>query len=489
VTLYNTSSNYPSNTGSYGGITLSGNGSFSLSAPTTGPYAGVVIFQAHANTRAVLLSGTAAAGLSGTVYAPAALLYVSGNASVQGALDVNELALSGNAASTQVANGGDVSGGGTAGQLLAGDLAVYVNDPGGLFTADELARIQDAVNAVDAVVAPYGVTVSETTDPSLANVVIDTGSTSAAGGYADGVLGCYTTAGEITLIQGWNWYAGADPTQIGAGQYDFKTTVTHELGHALGLGESSDPTSAMYGTLAPATTIRTLTTADLSIPYEEAGGDAQRAAPVTGGQEGAQTESPLPEVQANAARVVLAGPSGDLASRGAVGVIEVAGTGTDGNVHGAGMARSGLPATSVPDGQNVPTEAATVAVRSTPLPAAGGGTGRDDAGGLSDVPRPAATPADPPGACSNWRGQPSAVARDAFFQARQLGAGRASDGVAGAAVGVRNRGDGTDRGEGPGPTGANLAGSAPVLLALLGATWAAPAERLGSRKPWRQQPG
>jgi hypothetical protein len=34
VTIYNTSSTYPSSTGSYGGITLSGNGTFSLTAPT-----------------------------------------------------------------------------------------------------------------------------------------------------------------------------------------------------------------------------------------------------------------------------------------------------------------------------------------------------------------------------------------------------------------------------------------------------------------------
>jgi hypothetical protein len=101
-------------------------------------------------------------------------------------------------------------------------------------------------------------------------------------------LGCYTTAGTITLIQGWNWYAGADPTLIGTNQYDFQTTVTHELGHALGLGESSTTTSAMYGTLAPATAIRTLTTADLNIPYAEAGADAQRAAvvPVSGSVSG-----------------------------------------------------------------------------------------------------------------------------------------------------------------------------------------------------------
>jgi hypothetical protein len=280
VTLYNTESAFPNPGGTYGGITLSGNGAFNLTAPTSGPYAGVVLFQARTNTRAIALSGNAAEGLGGTVYAPAALLYLSGNASLAGPVVVNELALTGNAASTQAVDASDVSGGDAAGQLLAGNLEVYINDPGGLFTADELARIQDAVNAVNAVVAPYGVSVAETTDPTQANVVIDTASTSAVGGYADGILGCYTTTGEITLIQGWNWYVGADPAQVGASQYDFETTVTHELGHALGLGESADPTSAMYGTLAAATAIRTLTTADLHIPYDDGAADAQRAAPV-----------------------------------------------------------------------------------------------------------------------------------------------------------------------------------------------------------------
>src|SRR5262249_2966866 len=158
------------NTGSYGGITLSGTGTFSLTAPTSGPYAGVVIFAARANTRAIALSGSAAAGLTGTVYAPAALLFLGGNASVTRALGVNQLALSGNAASTQSVDASDISAGSTASQLLAGDLLVYINDPSGLFTADELARIQDAVNAVNAVVAPYGISVTETTDSTVANV-------------------------------------------------------------------------------------------------------------------------------------------------------------------------------------------------------------------------------------------------------------------------------------------------------------------------------
>jgi hypothetical protein len=44
-------------------------------------------------------------------------------------------------------------------------------------------------------------------------------------------------AGEITLLQ--------DPTQIGSSQYDFQITVTHELGHALGLGMHAGPGESM----------------------------------------------------------------------------------------------------------------------------------------------------------------------------------------------------------------------------------------------------
>jgi hypothetical protein len=156
-------------------------------------------------------------------------------------------------------------GTGTApGGLLCGDIGLYVDNTNGDLTSDELARIQDAVTAADAVTESYGVAVTEVADPTLADVTLNMDTTSAVGGYADGVLGCTTDAGQITIITGWNFYAGSDATQIGSGQYDFETVVTHELGHALGLGHSADSTSVMYATLNTGAVNRSLTTTDLN---------------------------------------------------------------------------------------------------------------------------------------------------------------------------------------------------------------------------------
>jgi hypothetical protein len=254
-----------------------------MSAPTTGSCAGILIFQSRQNTRALSFSGNAMAGMTGTIYAANALLSMSGNASVQNPLVVGMLNLSGNVSLTQTMVGTDGSGDavGLADTLMAGNLEVYINDPNTLFTADELARIQDAINNWDTLLVPYNVAITEVSDPTLPNLVIDTGSTSACGGQADGVLGCFNSANsEITLIQAWKWFAGADPTQIGADQYDFETTMTHELGHALGLGHSPNVSSPMYESLATGVANRTVTVADLNIPDPPSGADPQRAAPV-----------------------------------------------------------------------------------------------------------------------------------------------------------------------------------------------------------------
>jgi hypothetical protein len=70
-----------------------------LSPATTGNFVGIGIFQARDNSKPLTLSGNATLGLSATgiLYAPAALVQLSGNSNLTGALIVNELALSGNA--------------------------------------------------------------------------------------------------------------------------------------------------------------------------------------------------------------------------------------------------------------------------------------------------------------------------------------------------------------------------------------------------------
>ncbi len=178
---------------------------------------------------------------------------------------------SGTSAETAAIDGGGTSG--SAQGLLLGDLYVYVSDPNGLFTADEQARIQDAVAGLDQLLAPYHVTITEVSDPAAANLVLDTGTASACGTAADGVLGCFDGAAmEVTLLQGWDWYAGSDPGGIAAGQYDFETVVLHELGHSLGLGHSSDPGSVMSATLDDDTARRTMTVADLNVADTDGGG-------------------------------------------------------------------------------------------------------------------------------------------------------------------------------------------------------------------------
>src|SRR5262249_9525357 len=127
VMIYNAGSNYPCSGGNFGGITLSGNGTFSLSASTSGAYAGPLIFQSRQDTRALSFSGNAMAGMNGTIYAANALLSMSSNASLASPLVVGMLNLSGNASLTQIAAGSDSTGdtSGIANTLLAGNLSVY----------------------------------------------------------------------------------------------------------------------------------------------------------------------------------------------------------------------------------------------------------------------------------------------------------------------------------------------------------------------------
>jgi hypothetical protein len=98
VMIYNAGSNYLSPSGhTFGVVNLSGNGNISLTAPTSGPYAGILIFQSSDNTNTVALSGNGITKPGGTIYAPAATLTMSGSGKFNGSLVVNTLSLSANA--------------------------------------------------------------------------------------------------------------------------------------------------------------------------------------------------------------------------------------------------------------------------------------------------------------------------------------------------------------------------------------------------------
>jgi MBG domain (YGX type) len=95
VMIFNAGSKYPSTGGTYGSISLSGNGSYSLSAATSGTYAGILIFQPKDNTSALSISGNFS-GMTGAIYAPAAQLNESGNGQLNATIDVDSMTVSGN---------------------------------------------------------------------------------------------------------------------------------------------------------------------------------------------------------------------------------------------------------------------------------------------------------------------------------------------------------------------------------------------------------
>jgi hypothetical protein len=64
---------------------------------------------------------------------------------------------------------------------------------------------------------------------------------------------------------------------VAAGQYDFQTIVTHEIGHAIGLDHSGDLGSVMYFELSSGESRRDLTEQDLRFVANNGGGEALMA--------------------------------------------------------------------------------------------------------------------------------------------------------------------------------------------------------------------
>ncbi|HVS34340.1 MAG TPA: matrixin family metalloprotease, partial [Gemmataceae bacterium] len=270
VLIFNAGSSYNGTTdgGTFGGISLGGNGTINLSGPTSGPYAGVVIFQSRGNSRALSLGGNGAAGITSTVYAPAANVGLSGNATVKGTLVVATLTVTGNAGAFQLTDGANSDyAASTSNWISNGILTVTAEDDAGNgIDPNELNDVTAAMTYLNTALGSYGVNLSWAPDGASADVTIHFASTTPEGDASDGVLGYTTASNDVYIVTvGWNYYTGSDASAIGAGQYDFLTLATHELAHTVGLGESVDPSSVMYEYLAPGTVRRTFTDGNLSL--------------------------------------------------------------------------------------------------------------------------------------------------------------------------------------------------------------------------------
>jgi hypothetical protein len=274
VLIYNAGSNYSGGPGNaFGSLAISGSGTLNLTAPTTGPYAGIVVFQSRDNTRAISLSGGALAGLNGgTVYAPAAMLSLSGSTQIGGSgsissLVVGTLSLTGASGAFQLTAGSSSDSAVSVFNWITSPVLTVtaVDDTGQGLDPNELADLGDAMTYLNQALASFGVNLSWAAAGTSADVTVHFASTTPQGGVAEGVLGYTTAQNDVYIVTGWNYSTSADPSQIAPGQFDFPTLAIHELGHTLGLGESQDPNSVMYEFLSPGTSRRTLTDSNLSL--------------------------------------------------------------------------------------------------------------------------------------------------------------------------------------------------------------------------------
>ncbi len=105
ITLYFTCSDYsasnpaPCNGASGAGLSLNGNPSYDLTAPTSGTYQGLTVFYDRGNTASLALNGNASDDFTGTIYAKSASATLNGNPGINqinSLIIVNTATLNGN---------------------------------------------------------------------------------------------------------------------------------------------------------------------------------------------------------------------------------------------------------------------------------------------------------------------------------------------------------------------------------------------------------
>ncbi len=99
VMIFNTLSNYPTETGTCGSVSLSGTGNLTLSGPTTGYYQGMLIYQDPTCAAALTISGNGTINSpGGTVYVPKGSVTIAGvgNMTISGQVVADRISIGNN---------------------------------------------------------------------------------------------------------------------------------------------------------------------------------------------------------------------------------------------------------------------------------------------------------------------------------------------------------------------------------------------------------
>jgi hypothetical protein len=229
VMIYNTASTYNPATGAdgsggtYGSIALGGTGALNISAPSSGTYAGILLFQDRNNSKALSISGSGTLGTNGTIYAPKAQLTLSGSAQLTDTLIVDILSVNGSAlANDLVAPPGSVIY--TPGQIRTaygvaalGNLATPLDGTGQTIAIVDAYDNPAIYSALDTFDAQFGLTSS---GPSLYDQY----------GAASSFLTVLNQDGEPTSLP------TTDPSGQGSNNWEVEESLDTQWVHAMAPG-------------------------------------------------------------------------------------------------------------------------------------------------------------------------------------------------------------------------------------------------------------
>lgn len=227
VTIYNAAQST-----SFDGINVYGRGSLQISAPKSGAYRGIAIFQSASGATPIEITDNSSVSLTGAFYAPAATVRISGNGqlSMQGDLQsatpaqliANDMKVIGNGQFTL--NTPPAAGLGSGQHGLLGALKVADNQA--------LAGVSGAISATEGqqFSGVVGVAASGATAANM-TAVID---------WGDG----QSSAGTVTASANGGFLVSGAHTYAAEGNETIKVTVSDGLGHSTTLNGSASVADA-----------------------------------------------------------------------------------------------------------------------------------------------------------------------------------------------------------------------------------------------------